>query len=126
MTGSPAVLVTGYLGGAGQAAVGRLIEAAAGLPWFTQILPVRRQPDGRVIAVAFVSAGDLGEQLMDATAARLGGILSRDIMIAAAWEPEPGRGRQCGWVVRGGGGALRGEVVREGALLPGRALGLGG
>jgi hypothetical protein len=129
MTGSrPAMLTTGYLGAADQAAVWRLVEAAAKLP-FRQILPIHRQQDGRVIAVAFIIDdldGD-GERRMDTIAGRLSGILSQDITIAAAWEPEPGRGRQHGWPVRGGGQAVIGEVIRDDGLAgPGRVIDLGG
>jgi hypothetical protein len=121
--------ITGYLGGADQAAVWRLVEAASRLGYFTQILPIRRQPDGRVIAVAFTSDNpdDRGDQRMDTVVVKLGGILSQDITIASAWEPAPGRGRQHGWLVRGGGQAILGEIIRDDNLAgPDRVLELGG
>jgi hypothetical protein len=122
--------ITGYLGDADQAAVWRFVEAASRLGYFTQVLPIRRQPDGRVIAVAFLSddPDDRGEQRMDAAVAKLSGVLPRDVTIVAAWKPEPGRAHpRVGWLIRGGGQAIIGEVLREEDCppQPGRVLEIG-
>lgn len=101
---APHMLVTGYLGAEDQAAVYRLIDQAAQSGLFREVLPVRR-PDGRIIAVAFLTAAvPMRQSEWQAGMRPLDGILSRDTVIAGP----PGM-----WTVRGGGAGVRGEVIRE-------------
>jgi hypothetical protein len=102
--------ITGYLGTEDHSAVFRFIDAAARLEAFREIIPVRRQ-DGRIIAISFATIGR-DEGHMSLIAERLSGILSRDVVIASAWAG-PGDRRQCTWTVRGGRGAVLGEIIRE-------------
>ena len=101
--------ITGYLGAEDHAAVFRFIEAATRLAAFHEVMPLHHR-NGRIIAVAFIT-WDNDEERMPWAAAKLSGILSRDITIGSAWA-EYGNDRQSAWLVRGGGEAVRGEVIR--------------
>lgn len=108
--------LTSYLGGADIAAVYRLVEAAASTGLFREVFPVRVPGELRIVALVLVST-DRGHDMdrMPQVAERMSGILSHDILIASAWQDTgaPGTGLPCSYLVRGGGQAVRGEVVRE-------------
>lgn len=70
------------------ASVGRLIQAAEQLGFFSGVYPVHRE-DGVVIAVAFASkdlSGFSDEREMPEVGAALAGIVGHDIEIVSAWE----------------------------------------
>lgn len=100
-----------------QRVIEQFVKAAESTGFFHAVVPVQVEKDGRVRAVAFYSrdTDDISDELaMPEIAGKLSGILARDTVIASAWDNAPYRQeRQHVWLVRGTGGCVPGEVVRD-------------
>ena len=102
--------VTGYLGDEPRDRVFRFMDAATRIPYFDDVLPVRRG-DGTVIAVAFYSRSEDKNAVWDACR-KLERILGRDTEFLMPWGVTK--------VIAGnGGGEVLGEVVTDRGELAG-------
>ncbi len=104
--------VTSYLYGETPAAIFRFLEAACRVPYFREVIPVRRD-DGQVIAVAFLTVADDGTG-MAAAVRHLEGILGRDIELASARESAGAAvaHHRRAWLISGRSSEVRrGEVI---------------
>lgn len=114
--------VTGYLYDE-ERVIGQFMRAAESTGFFFAVVPVRVGGVLRAVALYSRDTDDCSDEIaMPEIAERLSGILRRDVMIASAWDNAPYRHeRQHAWLVRGTGGHVAGQVVRDPGELPGPA-----
>jgi len=107
------VHITSYLHTETPAAIFRFTEAACRVPYFREVMPVRRSDDA-VIAVAFLTEAD-DDSAMPGALRHLDGILGRDIEVVTARgsAAEAAAHHRRAWLISGRSSEiLRGQVVR--------------